>query len=83
MKTEFYLTPPAGRYRGIKLLIVGKKPDDSPYVSVEVPGNGNVGTLQAADLERFAVNILKALNSKKLSYSARYKAKTFFSKKKK
>lgn len=39
--------------------------------------------LQYRDLERFAVNILKAMGSKKLAFSQRYNSKTFFAKKKK
>lgn len=65
-KTEFYLIPSAAKYRAIRLDIIGETPEHRPYVALHLPGQGYAGTLVAADLERFAVNILKALNSKKL-----------------
>lgn len=45
--------------------IVGQDPKDSPYVSI----GDDVQTffIPDKDLERFAVNILKALKSKKLN----------------
>lgn len=66
-KTEFYLIPNKPEYRGSKITIIGKKPENRPYISVYAAGGHDLGTLNAADLERFAVNILKALNSKKLA----------------
>lgn len=69
-KTEFYLTPNDGHYRGSKITIIGERPKNRPYISVYVAGGHHVGTMCAADLERFLVNGLKALGSKKLAENA-------------
>jgi hypothetical protein len=65
MKTEFYLTPTKVDFAGMQLTLIGKKPEDRPYLTLGYPDR-NFGTLSGADLERLAVNILKALGSKKL-----------------
>lgn len=44
--------------------IIGARPDDQPYLSITFQHDGNEighGWLADKDLERFAVNILKAL----------------------
>lgn len=68
MKTEFELEV-AGDGRILPspatISIIGKEPNHSPYVSITV-FNTRQHFLRDKDLERFAVNILKALNSKKL-----------------
>lgn len=50
--------------------IIGKRPENRPYLSVsfttEDTGQVAHGWMHDHDLERFAVNILKALKSKKL-----------------
>lgn len=66
MKTEFYLTPNAPDYRGMKIDIIGKKSKgNKPYISVGYV-NRTFGTMTAKDLERFAVNILKSIDSEYL-----------------
>jgi hypothetical protein len=65
MKREFYLTPFKADYRGMKIEIIGSKPNDKPYITFGYTDR-TFSTLDGADLERFAVNILKALGSKKL-----------------
>lgn len=50
--------------------IIGKKPENKPYVGISMyEDESQIGYvwLKDKDLERFAVNILKALNSKHLS----------------
>lgn len=49
---------------GEKMNIVGQSPQHLPYVSIEVDNCEYF--IPDKDLERFAVNILKALGSKKL-----------------
>lgn len=52
------------------LNIIVKEPKDRPYLSVTLQSNGHlVGNswMEDKDLEMFAVNILKALKSKKLN----------------
>lgn len=49
--------------------IIGQRPKDRPYISVSVFDNNNQisqSWMIDENLERFAVNILKALQSKKL-----------------
>jgi hypothetical protein len=77
MKTEFELEFPASsvRVHGHKgvVSIVGKRPEHNPYVSIATegndPGKGISAFIKDKDLERFAVNILKALKSKRLKAS--------------
>lgn len=49
---------------GVSMHIVGERPDDKPYVSIEAFSEPMF--IPDKDLERFAVNILKALGSKRL-----------------
>lgn len=78
MKTEFELDiigspvikEAAGKQLNTpRIRIIGKTPEDKPYVNIEFYDSGNyyhcIG-VKDKDLERLAVNILKALNSKKL-----------------
>ena len=49
--------------------IIGKSPKDSPYVSIETDQSDNPTKqlfIKDKDLELFVVNILKALNSKRV-----------------
>lgn len=74
MKTKFELEFPASsiRVHGHKGVaeIIGKRPEHEPYLSFAVEGNdagkGCSAFIKDKDLERFAVNILKALKSKRL-----------------
>lgn len=74
MKTEFELEFPASsvRVHGHKGVasIIGESPNHKPYVSIAVDGNelgkGCSAFIKDKDLERFAVNILKSLKSKRL-----------------
>lgn len=50
---------------GAKISIIGEQPGSKPYVSINA--FGELVFIPDRDLERFAVNILKALNSKKLA----------------
>lgn len=73
MKTEFELDFPDSQVRvhGVKGVasIIGEEPGNKPYVSISIttskPCNPSA-FIKDKDLERFAVNILKALKSKKL-----------------
>jgi hypothetical protein len=70
MKTVFELDH--GLHERATIQIIGKEHDNKPYVAI----NGKVGVpaglkdfsffIKDKDLERFAVNILKAIKSKKL-----------------
>lgn len=68
MKTNFALEAEVdGKITEIKncrICIVGKRPENKPYVSIGV--DDETFFISDKDLERFAVNILKALKSKKL-----------------
>jgi hypothetical protein len=67
-KTEFELERSAG-LQIAEAKIIGNAPEDKPYLSIRfVTGVGKtfVANLEGRDLERFAVNILKALESNKL-----------------
>lgn len=67
MKTEFYINTYDAKHRGgSKVSIVGSKPDNKPYISFKIGQFYSFGSMEGADLERFAVNILKALKSKRL-----------------
>lgn len=73
MKTEFQLevrlTYVAGINGSATAKIIGKSPIDKPYVSITVCNEKNTladMSICNKDLERFAVNILKATGSKKL-----------------
>jgi hypothetical protein len=71
MKTEFDLEVLMGTKKATAK-IIGKAPDCIPYVSITygdgiMINGGNVICIRDKDLERFAVNILKSLRSKKLN----------------
>lgn len=67
MKTEFTLE----QMDGLKtfdhgyMRIVGKAPENKPYVSIEIESL-EYHFIKDKDLELFAVNILKAIKSKRL-----------------
>lgn len=67
-KTEFELETIVGPEIQVvphfKISIIGKRPENNPYVAIHI--NQRYYFIQDRDLERFAVNILKALGSKKL-----------------
>lgn len=70
MKTEFELeismhNPARIVKSGDTISIIGQAPKHKPYVSITVAGSNSL-FIQDADLETFAVNILKALKSNKL-----------------
>lgn len=68
MKTEFELEVyQRGKVEIVDgcVKIIGTKPNYSPYVVMDIKGFTPM-FLKDKDLERFAVNILKALKSKKL-----------------
>jgi hypothetical protein len=70
MKTEFELEVSSSeavsfRDSGYKLKIIGREPEEKPYVSLYF-GVHQCYVIKDRDLERFAVNILKALKSKRL-----------------
>lgn len=65
MKTDFQLEDKDNKMAG-EILIIGESPNDSPYVYIELLSGRRVAWIKDKDLERFAVNILKALKSKKL-----------------
>lgn len=65
MKTHFDLDNGGDKKRKGQIKIIGVYPKYKPYVSVEI--NGVDMWIKDKDLERFAVNILKAIRSKKLN----------------
>lgn len=71
MKTHFQCDSLSGT-RNLLLNIIGKKPNDKPYVrisSTSEDGEHSIsGCVRDKDLERFAVNILKSIGSKKLKH---------------
>lgn len=64
MKTEWLLNPQFKVDKGAKVYINDDMP--KPHLSVQGADGINIGYIEHKDLERFAVNILKALKSKKL-----------------
>lgn len=66
MKTEFKLDCHKAELSGSIISIVGTEPDNKPYVHIALPGNMGCLFIEDKDLETLAVNILKALKSKKL-----------------
>lgn len=69
MKTEFDLmvpNPSGDRASGFTIKIIGKEPNNKPYVAIDFMHHNGVYIIPDKDLERFAVNILKALKSDKL-----------------
>jgi hypothetical protein len=69
LKTEFELEYATGGSikvkSGLMIRIIGSAPDNQPYVSIELGRDANY-FIKDSDLELFAVNILKALKSKRL-----------------
>lgn len=80
MKTDFELDVPY-YFSSAKAQIIGRRPEHKPYVAISISRFGFKGAdnsypsvnwkdtaihIRDKDLERFAVNILKALKSKKL-----------------
>lgn len=63
-KTVFFLENYDCRRTKDRLIIIGREPSIKPYVILE--SDGNTSFIPNDQLERFAVNILKALGSKKL-----------------
>lgn len=72
MKKEFYLTPYKSAVRGIKVKIDNVPDDIKPILTVGFDSN-MLGYLSGRDLERFAVNILKAMDSRFLIEKAKWK----------
>lgn len=71
MKTKFILDAHRADISGSSIEIIGKRPNHKPYVRIELANKGcDVANqcmfIEDKDLERFAVNILKALKSKQL-----------------
>ena len=62
-KTEFEFTDAHNRMTGSKVTI---QQDTAPYIEIHNPSGRSSLFMDGSDLERFAVNILKALGSKKL-----------------
>lgn len=65
-KKEFELIGGFDQPSGIKVRIIGKEPMNKPYVSVQIPLLNEAFFIADEDLEKFAINILKALKSKYL-----------------
>lgn len=69
MKTKFDLEVSSSesgfKESGFQIQIIGKAPEHKPYVSICF-GREQTYFLKDKDIERLAVNILKALKSKKL-----------------
>lgn len=86
LKTTFIIEKNSAypEQRGI-VNIIGKEPDNDPYVCITYQHNGNEiahGWIADKDLELFAVNILKALNSPHLKgyYTKMFKKSKLFKK---
>lgn len=69
MKTTFNLDAHKADFTGSTINIVGKSPDNKVYVSIILSNNMGALFIEDKDLERFAVNILKSIDSKHLKYS--------------
>lgn len=67
MKTEFELIGVFDKPSGIMVRIIGREPINKPYVSVQIPLQNESFFIADEDLEKFAVNILKAIKSKRLT----------------
>lgn len=66
-KTEFKLDVHNADYLGGGIAIIGNAAEgEKPYVRIEIGAKKAYAFIEDKDLERFAVNILKALGSKKL-----------------
>ena len=68
-KKDFYLVPTKPEYRSAIVKIIGDSKDSKPYISFNCGSSNPIGILEGRDLERFAVNILKAMDSKLLKKS--------------
>ncbi len=72
MKIEFKLDAPMTYIQKATARIIGGSQNTKPYVAIDIIRRGSVNWkdtsvfIQDKDLERFAVNILKALKSKRL-----------------
>lgn len=67
MKTEFYIhTHDKANQGGSKITIIGKRPENKPYVTFKIGQLDPFGYMEGRELERLAVNILRALKSKYL-----------------
>ena len=66
MKMEFILENSSGELSDWKAEIIGEAPKYHPYVLIRSISRKNEGFYMDKELERFAVNILGALKSKKL-----------------
>lgn len=67
-KREFHMEWSSGLIiPNVRASIVGQLPTSKPYVSINPYSSGNPIFIADKDLERFAVNILRALNSKHLN----------------
>lgn len=64
MKTEFELDCHKADLTGSNIRIIGKHPKNKPYVSINLPDDKGSLFILDKDIERFAVNILKSINSK-------------------
>lgn len=74
MKREFDLDPiGTPNIQAASAIIVGQKPQNKPYVNIDIlgaEGKRTVVGLKDKDLERFAVNILKALGKVNIHYQS-------------
>lgn len=71
MKTDFELDCHKAELSRSKIQIIGKEPGHKPYVRIELGQSagklaGECLFVEDRDAEKLAVNILKALNSKRL-----------------
>jgi len=78
MKTVFELDSHKAALSKSRIKIIGKKPQHSPHVSIVLGHSADPYALESLfikdkDLERFAVNVLKALNSKHLNTKCKTK----------
>lgn len=70
-KTTFLLNPQSPKDRGSEINIIGDaSKGQSVHLSICGPDKINIGYIEHRDAERLAVNILKALGSKKLAENA-------------
>lgn len=71
LKTKFKLECLSDKRNKSIIEIVGKAPTDTPYVIIDIDAIAKYDSytyfIPDKDLERFAVNILKAIRSKKLN----------------
>ena len=67
LKTEFELETYLGNITlsGATIKIIGKEPENTPYVSIELPPHMGTLFIKDKDLKLFAKNLSKALNLQK------------------